>query len=95
MGEGQRSGKFQYSAIPGPGYYKIPGFTDNLIRDISKRKAKNLESKMNKKKGQQDMFDMLDKINNKEGGEINLIPMGGVMEEDEVQISRNENSGFN
>jgi hypothetical protein len=28
--------ELKYSDIPGPGYYKIPGFTDILLREVDK-----------------------------------------------------------
>jgi hypothetical protein len=28
--------EFKYSDIPGPGYYKIPGFTDVLLHEVER-----------------------------------------------------------
>ncbi len=44
MSGGKRFNEFQYSFIPGPGYYKLPGFTDELIRKIQKKTIKKMKS---------------------------------------------------
>jgi hypothetical protein len=91
MGTSNKNQEFQYSAIPGPGLYKIPGFSDLILRDVEKKQ--NLKNKLIKKKidgshphDMNNMFDMLDRINSKDIEEVHG--------DDDVgeESHRNENS---
>lgn len=74
MGVSKREKDFVYSEIPGPGYYKIPGFTDTLLREAEKRnnhKFSNLAGSTGdmEHKHMGEMMDMLDDMNY--SGEMN------------------------
>ena len=45
MGVSKRFKEFEYSYVPGPGTYKLKGFSDIVIQESQKRRVKKEEAK--------------------------------------------------
>lgn len=90
MGGGKRFNGFQYSAIPGPGNYKIPGFSDNLLRDVEKRKIANEKAK-GLKRMSEEMESISKMTGNNLGEESNLVDRDNSNDEINNFIAYDEN----
>lgn len=79
MGKSKRFGNFEFSHVPGPGLYKIPGFTDQLLKKLEKKlnsQGKNI-NKLTNNELRKEMGDMMDIL------EENELSRSDPMREDE------------
>jgi hypothetical protein len=73
MGTSDRFGKMKFHPVPGPGNYKIDGFTDLLLKDVDRYLKNNMKLKM----------DEFVATNNKKSKEI--VDGGDISSEVEVE----------
>lgn len=81
MGNAKRYKDFQYADVPGPGMYKISGFTDNLIRDVGKKEDAKNKAYLKKRLSQLEM----------DGNMGNVMDLMNNMEKIDEGVSRMEN----
>lgn len=62
MGSGQRFLEFRDLKVPGPGEYKITGFTDNLLKKVDKKKKPEIKKEELKANAFENMEKMMTNI---------------------------------